>query len=428
VAQGGRAVFTDVLRNAEKQREHYSALNNGSEIEFYYPELHASDLGGFFTNTSGSLLIPDLVSSPHLVVDLYDFASEEALIARYGVDKAFLVSLRDAGHITVAANLLPDRYASGAWMHDILADPRTIFRSIRTPLYFEKQAPKTIGNQQKLAAALVAAIGSLSDDAFLRLVATAKIGVGPADRIGLAEQLAWRLARINALTRESSTPIDFDPDEIVRSPDALPILNRDHFLIVSPISAGLGGTVRVSEESFRRMFSDADRVDVLNSENVLLSRINAFLMRKRLELEASDLTGLEYWKFAMTQFGRREIIERLSRRGKRAQLMAAERNLRRRIAKMDNEVTLEEVEAAVEDDSRRLAYWGPMLNAGYRLVYSGFCYQGYKYAEGKGYGTLGATLGGAAFLAGEIVKAKAIKVVEFALPRIQVANCVRRKR
>jgi hypothetical protein len=46
----------------------------------------------------------DLITAPHVVVDLCPYADEAELIRRYGVDLQFLLALRDRKLITIAAN------------------------------------------------------------------------------------------------------------------------------------------------------------------------------------------------------------------------------------------------------------------------------------------------------------------------------------
>jgi hypothetical protein len=123
-----------------ERRQKYTVGNNF--IEAYYPELHASRLAGQFVDTSGGPIIADLITAPHVVVNLYPYVDESELIQRYGVDLSFLISLRDRGLITLAANADPLAYNKCAWMFGILADERTVFRSVRTPLFFRSLHPE----------------------------------------------------------------------------------------------------------------------------------------------------------------------------------------------------------------------------------------------------------------------------------------------
>jgi len=60
----------------------------------------------------------DLITAPHVVVDLCPYADEAELIRRYGVDLQFLLALRDRKLITIAANADVGAYQECPWMHD----------------------------------------------------------------------------------------------------------------------------------------------------------------------------------------------------------------------------------------------------------------------------------------------------------------------
>lgn len=130
--------WTDVLTNAYDQENHarHTATRQGVTMEDFYTELHTPPISGAFPNTLGSHLIPDLLTSPCVVADIHDWPDPSGLIATYGVDLKFLLTLRDKGHVVLCANQLPERYENRPWLHDVLADKRTIFRSVRTPMFF----------------------------------------------------------------------------------------------------------------------------------------------------------------------------------------------------------------------------------------------------------------------------------------------------
>ena len=113
-----------------------------NEIEKFYPELLSPEGECSFTNTLGSYLIPDLLTSYGVIVDLYDWPTPESLIQIYGVDLDFLISLRDTGLVRLCANLPTERYKQCSWLFPLLADERTIYRSIRTPAFFSSIDPE----------------------------------------------------------------------------------------------------------------------------------------------------------------------------------------------------------------------------------------------------------------------------------------------
>ena len=164
--------WRSVLDNVERQRGAAAATaakTQKAEIEAFYPELHSKERGGLFTNTSGSLLIPELLTSPCVVVDLYD-TPEEELVLRYRVDKKFLLTLRDLDRVVLSANADYERYEKHPWMHEILSDPRTIFRSVRTPQYFEALFPGIQEERERLQRSLVSRFEAMTRAEFSAFV------------------------------------------------------------------------------------------------------------------------------------------------------------------------------------------------------------------------------------------------------------------
>jgi hypothetical protein len=138
-----------VKNNAEGQARAFSSISaDRKAIEAYYPELHGPSVEGQFVSTSGGPLIADLITAPHVVVDVYKYHDEAELIARYGVDLEFLLELRNSNLITIAANADLEKYQECVWMHDLLADERTVFRSVRTPLYFKSIDRDIVKNER----------------------------------------------------------------------------------------------------------------------------------------------------------------------------------------------------------------------------------------------------------------------------------------
>src|SRR5436309_11415289 len=129
--------WAQVERRAAEEVEFVTqaARTGVAKIGHFYPELYQPSEATSFTNTLGSYLIPDLLTSQRVVIDLYDWISPESLIEIYGVDLPFLLALRDAKLVTVCANLPVERYRVHSWLFPLLADSRTLFRSIRTPAF-----------------------------------------------------------------------------------------------------------------------------------------------------------------------------------------------------------------------------------------------------------------------------------------------------
>ena len=125
--------WIDVERNAQNQKEMFARQSEGrAQIETYYPELHTGQPSGDFVNTSGGPIIADLITAPHVIVDLYPFENESEMIEALGVDGAFLRSLRDRGLITVAVNADLARFKNLEWLFDILADNIRLPRACRS--------------------------------------------------------------------------------------------------------------------------------------------------------------------------------------------------------------------------------------------------------------------------------------------------------
>jgi hypothetical protein len=424
-------MWQDVLQNADKQRQNYSAVPRKLEIEAYYPELHAGSVAGFFTNTSGSHLIPDLITSPHVVVDLYDFRAEGELISKYGVDKDFLLNLQEKGLVTIAANLEPERYEASVWMHDILADPRTIFRSVRTPLHLESSYPDIQLQWTDTRDRLETWLRSLPAQDFDSIAAAVQISRTRVDERGLASQLAWKLTRVEALTKRivdrSNGEIGYPLDELFNDPNAaVTTLNRDHLLIVSPTSAGLGGTYRMSYQTLQHLFVGATKADVMFTDVAFVPELNRFLVEQQLRTDAADLSSEKYWR-TITEYDKKFLIAKLEDNGKRRDLLRTERNLRARIARVDETLTVDEIKDLVDADIRLLEGFEYYTGTGINYAYAAFCY--YLYERLKGVSALlGAAAGTGGILAGRVAKAGAREVMEYAFPRIQVANFIRFKK
>ena len=77
-----------------------------------------------------------------MVVNLYNWRSEDDMIHNLGVNMAFLLKVRDTNKLIVlAANQPPESYRELEWMHNALGDEKTIWRSIRTPGFMVSKNP-----------------------------------------------------------------------------------------------------------------------------------------------------------------------------------------------------------------------------------------------------------------------------------------------
>jgi len=134
-------MFSDVENNAQQQDRLFQDTRSPL-IEDYYPELHQENATPFSCSISSNL-IPDLITRRRILIDLGELPTEADLINRFGVNKAFLMELRKRKLVHIATNLDPGRHERNVWMHDILADKETIFKSTRTPRFFRARFPDT---------------------------------------------------------------------------------------------------------------------------------------------------------------------------------------------------------------------------------------------------------------------------------------------
>jgi hypothetical protein len=251
----------------------------------------------------------------------------------------------------------------------------------------------------------------------------------------LARQLSWEWVRLELFHNES-TRVDgtianadkgYSVDDVLKRPDKwLPILYRDLTLIVSPHSAALGGTVRYQHEQIQSWFPENAREPEL-VELSYFDEINRYLLDVGLKVKGESVSEKQYWN-SMGRMQRKELLERLAGNvGDRKQLMLTERNLRSRVAKLDTSVKWEDIYNFVQRDIKLVSRFEGAGNIVYNLAcaYFGAAIDAHmNWFGGILQGGI-AGLGAGQILKGEIVKSKARAVLEFAIPRIQVANYVR---
>ena len=323
--------FQEVEDNANRQYADCKELAS-EEISDFYPELHTEPVGGVFSNSLGSHLLADILTSHHVLVDLYDFADESALIKQYGVDKKCLLALRDAGHITICCNVQPRFLPQTEWLHDVLADPRTIFRAVRTPLCFQRRLPDLAARQKALEGDLLATLPK-TDAEVRRLGELANPSRPYQSREVIAEVLAIWATRLRAV-------IGYRAEDIIGSlqvdPEAAILPLRQHDLwAVTPESAGLGGVVRIPYKLLRTYFPEV-RQDTyeLQERYVRLEALNSYLTRTILGAPDSDLSSEEYWH-RLDEYDRDRLLDHLSDRRTRLDAARAENTIRLELAGSD---------------------------------------------------------------------------------------------
>jgi hypothetical protein len=366
--------FQEVEDNANRQYSAYREINSDNTAAFY-PELHTGPVEGVFSNTIGSHLLADILTSHHVVVDLYNYRDESELIRNYGVNKAFLLRLRDAGHVTICSNLLPKDLQDSHWLHDVLSDPRTIFRSVRTPLYFERQLPDLRARQAALKKDLLAILPKTEAD-IDRLRRLTNAARPPESREAVAEILALWATRLRAAAgyeaEETISQLQTDPESMILQ------LRREDLCAVAPDSAGLGGTVRLKYENLATYLPDGQPIEqasVVGEAYMRLEALNEFLTRSILNAPQSDLTSEEYW-YGLDDYRRDRLFADLDDRQIRLDAARAEETLRLDLSNSDPGTWSEyEVERRAHELARqgeRYAHYARLAEAAGTILPAGY--------------------------------------------------------
>lgn len=385
-----------IQANADTQRTKFSNTVRGSEtqIEEFYPELHEGKVGANFSNALGSHLIADVATSPHLVVDLYDYKTESDLINAYGVDLEFLISLRESGLVTLAANLEPARDEHCGWLHEVLAHPHTIFRSIRTPLFFEARHPNIVDHHRDAKSRALATFEGLRSTEIDAYVSASGIfGPRPSPE-ALADQLAWRWVRLAAMLGDGHAD-DQSLEQIIRQPDPYCyFMFRDFALSVAPHSAGLGGSFQLSEETAKHLFPELTGRDKASNDMIAFQRLRELLLERDLDLEPAELTSVEYWREVKAR-GRKRILAELTDSSRKLDLIESERRVRRRLAHSDTAPAPELIEEFLDADKKHrdtLTLIGSLAVALSGYAFSAVADDNAYYFVGGAFGVAGATL------------------------------------
>jgi len=409
-------MFNDVEDNAGRQDRLFEDTKS-TLIEDYYPELH-DDKSIPFACTIGSNLIPDLMTRRRVLIDLDNLPTEADLINRFGVDKAFLVELRRRKLVHIATNLDPGEHEGNTWMHDILADRATIFKSTRTPRFFRASFPDIERAQRDLQQYLARGFEKLSTQAYDSLISRMDVIPRNASRSGAANKLAWDIARVQAMrgNDRDNNPIS-SPDEVFAQPTkAMDLLYRYKILAVSPHTWALGGMMLAPYQLMKRLFPETPRTELLRHDNTVHEEIMSYLAEVNLNVEPAELAGPAYWQ-DLSQLERARLLDNLEEDVETRASESVEQELRLRIARLDREVGRNEIRYLVEKDKARVERYEGICSRGYTVVNMWFAQFVGQYA-----GWVGCL---PTWLAGEIVRAHAQKLLEVAVPRIRVANYVR---
>src|SRR5208337_3188528 len=302
-----------------------TADNGAKRIEQFYPELHSSFGANSFTNTIGSSLIPDLLTSHGVVVDLYDWDSPESLIDVYGVDLECLLALRDENLIKLCANLPPERYKDSFWLFGLLADSRTIFRSIRTPAFISAIDPDLTRRTSERETNLKRYFDSVPPAEIERICQAVWAAHPPKDASSLASVLAVWLERLASFEPEIAAEVSdgFERHLI----DRMPKLMRLQHQIVSPHTSALGGKMKIDRSRWAALFGEEGIDAAILKGHVALRKLNEYFSEVQLKLDERDLTNKQEWN-NIRSADRKKIIDHLADSREKADLLAVEETLR----------------------------------------------------------------------------------------------------
>lgn len=336
--------------NAEWQRQLAIKTANQSAIDIgaLYPELYKPWIKSF-SNSIGTHLIPDVLTSPCVLVDLYNWPSESDLIKVYGIDLDFLLHLRDKEHVILCANLAPEEYVDSMWLHSTLADKRTIFRSVRTPLFFESKQKEFSVKCNEFKERIQRHLEQKSNSEIEKLIRLARTA-HPVDGLeNLAAVLSYwgkRLAVMNPEMEPVVAELETHPEKVIKE------ISQRQFFEVRPFTGGLGGYVRQTVNSIRDMFPNDLEIEDLPEEIILsISSLNSFIAKNVTNIQAEDLSNEAYWS-NLTVTERLRLIEVLDNREEREEAIKAEEWMRKMLMRAGREKWTEQQITQYANDQR----------------------------------------------------------------------------
>jgi len=315
-------------------------------------------------------------------------------------------------------------------MHEILAHESTFFKCTRTARFFISRFPEIETAQRTYRDYLAGRIERLSSAEYQLLISRMDVAPRGDDRTGAANKLAWDIARVQAV--HGSEPGDDDlpsVDDYFNTPiSALDSLYRYKLLEVSPHSGALGCEMLVPYQHIRRVLPDAPPRELLVMDNVVHPDISAYLAEVYLQAIPAELQATEYWnRLSITV--RRQILDDLQEDLPDRESAEIERDLRLRIARLNSDVTLDEIRELVQNDVKSAEKYGEIVSAGYTTANSMFAGYVEKTLAASGVPeNIAWLLGFNQLTVGELKKKDAKKLLEAAFPRIRVANYVRARK
>lgn len=419
------ATWLDVLANEDAQRRRYAALAGGGSsktIEDFYPELHnPNGWRGEYANTVGAHLLPQLLTAPRVLVDLYNWQDPAGLINAYGVDLDFLLELRSRGFVKLTANLPVDRYQNAVWLHDVLADPDTIFRSTRTPLFFEALYPEAAQARAEIFEQVLHLFKTFPKERLEGLSTRANSSHPPERPEDFANGLSVWATRLLALRPEEGEQLRL---RLLNEPETgVSELRQMHLFAATPITAGLGGSCGIRLERLKHFLRGKELAWSLPKEMQLKTdAISKFLTRHSFGTVAEDFHNHRYWETVQhNRTERLKILEKLEDGSERTRAFNAERFLRQKITVAGQDCSEHDLQEYVDGLIKtrdNIAHYGefgciapvaivPLIWTGVVEAYAGFA-------------------GAAATIAGcAIFQKKGEKLLEKVIPSLQVVNYMR---
>jgi len=413
------ASWQKVEDNAERQLTKAKKIAKGPPVDIgaFYPELY-KPFDPPFSNTVGSHLIADILTSPCVLVDLYDWPQPSDLIKTYGVDLPFLLKLREKGHVVICANLLPERYTEATWLHEVLADERTIFRSVRTPQFFEARRKDFQEDQREFAKEIKTHLDGRPASDVTKLAMLAN----PTHPLDDAQQVAdvfsyWgkRLSVMNPSMEPTVAQLATHPENVIRE------VRQRQLIDVSPFTAGLGSYFRRDVKKLSTDFPDRLDMGILPEKTrASIQGLNEYLTRLTARISHTDLTSEQIWN-EMSGTKRDEIHELLEDKEGRTKARKAEETLRKTLLRAGHEEWSEQ--QIKEYVNEEIQYWEKinqigqfgMMVTGTVAFLSGVADADYYLAlAGFGTGILGSKI--------------TQPVIEKLVPKLQLVNFVKEYR
>lgn len=389
---------------------------NIRSIEAFYPELYEVPGHSAFTNTLGSDLIADVLTSRRVLVDLYAWPDEQGLIQTYGVDLQFLVRMRNAKLVRLCANLPVQRYRNCHWLYDTLADDGTIWRSVRTPGFFASMDPGFDRRRRDREESLYSHF-SACPEALPVLFSLADPAHPPRTAAELAAVLSHWIERVVSFEPELAAPIIEDFEKYAHQ--RIPELKQVRRLVVSPYSAALGGTMKMWRHHWSSLFGEESVAEVLR-EDLLRSRVLlSYLSETTLGLTLSDLSAEQTWQ-SITEATRCRILDFLIDAQARIDLIAAEEHIRTGLAAQGaQDPTRDDIRAYMAEAERT-------VNRLERI------WDGAKIALPIAFGAvnnswlLAVEVGGGLFCSKQLLGARAQAIVENLIGKVQIVRTLKR--